>query len=760
MDRKKIYKFLLPIEILILFALGILFIVRWRTNQNIDLAITDWESDYTVYDDINGWYVDEELIKTQENISVISGPSCYLKKGTYCAKITYHCDYDQSCTAYAGEGDVLQLKTGGARLGRNFDSVSYDFEVREDIEDFELLFHFNGKGYLQVTGISIAPTSTGLFRSICIVFSFFACLNFCLLFADRIKKNRNTVLALVGIVLLASLPVFTDGIASGHDIGFHLTRLEGISKEIRLGNIPVRLVSSYMDGYGYPVSIYYGDLLLYIPAVLRLLGFSVTGVYKFYIVMINAGTAVITYLCMKRVFKDNRIALLTCLAYCTSSYRMVNIYERAAVGEYSAMMFTPVVAAAVYQIYMDDISDYKEYRKNAVLLAVGMSGLIGTHILSTEMAVFILAVICLSLFKLTFRKNTFKVYLQAVMWTCLFSAYFIVPFLDYTLNVPTKVGAVMASGGADIQKWGITFGEYFAFFRDMHRSGMEHINGRMLLTPGIVLMASLVIAVGLWMTRQGNSVMKALIIYACLTMALTLNVFPWDYVQRHFLIGNLLSQIQFPWRYISVTTVILTLLLGNLLLKVSNERIEMRQNGKVIIATCFIMTCFLTGNYMDGGVFLNLYEADEVDSYSVGFGEYLREGTNRLNFSTSITSEIFSERMEEASIVSRRGSSMTLRCVASDEEGFMWLPMFNYKGYHATDENGSEYPIYDGDDNRIELKLPVGFDGHILVAYKEPWYWRVAELISLASVLGVWMISRRQGIARSVSVFAHFRKEQ
>ena len=65
--------------------------------------------------------------------------------------------------------------------------------------------------------------------------------------------------------------------------------------------------------------------------------------------MINAGTAVITYLCMNGISKNRKIALLTCFAYCTASYRMVNIYVRAAVGEYSAMMFMPVVAYAVKQ---------------------------------------------------------------------------------------------------------------------------------------------------------------------------------------------------------------------------------------------------------------------------------------------------------------------------------------------------------------------------------------------------------------------------
>ena len=50
-----------------------------------------------------------------------------------------------------------------------------------------------------------------------------------------------------------------------------------------------------MEGYGYPISVYYGDILLYIPALLRLMGFSVTQCFKFYILMINIGTVVCSY---------------------------------------------------------------------------------------------------------------------------------------------------------------------------------------------------------------------------------------------------------------------------------------------------------------------------------------------------------------------------------------------------------------------------------------------------------------------------------
>ncbi len=454
MSRMKIYKVLLAVEMVILSVFGVMLVVQWKGNKDVTLPLADWKSDYIAYDDSYGWYVDEKLLDTNEKVDLICGPDIRLKKGTYNIKVTYHCDFDQSCMAYTNDGPDFQLKTGEIALSRNQDYLSYEIEVGEDFQNFGLVFRYNGKGYFQIANITIAPNSTGMLRGSSIVFALFICLDLCILFADRIKKDKETILAMLGIVLLVSLPIFTDGIAKGHDLAFHLMRIEGIAKEIRLGNLPVRLSSYFMDGYGYPASIYYGDILLYIPAVLRLIGFSVTGVYKFYIFMINVGTVMIAYFCMKSIFKDKRIALLTCLAYCSSTYRLVNIYERAAVGEYSAMMFMPIVAVAVYKIYTDDLADGRAYKKNALLLAIGMSGLVGTHILSTEMVILTLAVICISLLKLTFRKSTLKVYLLAVLETCAFSAYFTVPFLDYLINVPTKIGALVSEGGGKNPKVG------------------------------------------------------------------------------------------------------------------------------------------------------------------------------------------------------------------------------------------------------------------------------------------------------------------
>lgn len=748
MVRIRKIKWLLVIEILILLVLGVLLIVRLKSTRNIDVSVTDWESGYVEYDSIDGWIIDEKGFQSEGRIDLIQGPYISLKKGTYRIIMDYHCDYDQSCSAYSG-GDSFSLRGGEAVLGRNYDNIIYDFEAKKEIPDFQFLVRYNGNGYLQVNNITITPSPFGLMRNICIVIFLFVCLDICIMLSDKVALNKNNLLALLGIALLTSLPLFTDGIWSGDDFSFHMMRIEGIAREIRMGNIPVRMSSAWLDGYGYPVSIYYGDLLLYIPAVMNLLGFSATAAYKFYIFMINIGTAAITYYCMNLMCKDKRIALLTSLAYCTASYRMVNIYARTAVGEYSAMMFMPFVAVAVYKIYTDNISDYKEYRKSALLLAIGMSGLIGTHILSTEMTVFVLILICVTLFKLTFRKGTIQVYLLAVAETCALSAYFIVPFLDYTLNVSSKIGAIVDRGGASIQKDGLTLSEYFSFFRRLEELNDAYASARRLYTPGMIMVVTLIAAIVFCVNNRKNKTIKMMVIYACLMAAVTLNVFPWDYIGKHYRIGNILTQVQFPWRYISILIIILTLVLGSLLMQISMDKEKMILVGSLIVVSGLVMTCFFTSQYMDRDVFVDPYCGAELSRYAVSTGEYLRDGTSRDLF-TTFSSDVISERMREVSIDSRRGSSMTIRCAASDEEGWIWLPLFNYKGYHVTDDDGNEYRIKDNVNNQIEVSVPTGFDGYLYVEYREPWYWRLAELISLVSVVGL-CVSKGIAIRRKVS---------
>ena len=66
------------------------------------------------------------------------------------------------------------------------------------------------------------------------------------------------------------------------------------------------------------------------------------------------------------------------------------------------------------------------------------------------------------------------------------------------------------------------------------------------------------------------------------------------------------------------------------------------------------------------------------------------------------------------------------------------LPIFNYPNYHAVDaKTGTEFAIKTGDNKRVSVVLPAGYDGTFTVRYREPLSWRASEIISAAAALGM-----------------------
>lgn len=733
----KAWPFFAVAEVVICIIMAVMTGAKHSNRTAVGTSISDWQSDYITYN--NGWYVDESIVQTDDTIDIIYGPYVAVKRGSYSVKIDYICDRDQTCLVYANKTSDAVLKTGLSKLSRSQTSVSYRFTLMDDVDNLEVVVKYNGNGKLRIQNIEIISDPAGIQRVFAIVLFAFIMLDLYVCFRKRIEKNRNIIAAIGGIAFLASMPLLLKGIHSGHDMQFHLMRIEGIVQEIQKGNIPVKLSSLYMDGYGYPVSVYYGDLLLYFPAILRIIGFPVVTAYKIFVFCVNLATSIISYICFKKIFSKTDIALLTSLVYVTARYRMVNLYLRAAVGEYSAMIFLPVIAAALYKIYTDESNDMKLCRKYALILALGMSGLIGTHVLSMEMVCFTMVVLCVVLWKKTLKKHTMQIYGFAVLETIVLNLYFIVPFLDYYRNVDVAIKHQMDEEAVMIQNSGADIGEYFAFFL---QNGFDKYMGS---TPGIVLMLVFIASIVLWINNKNTKEIKFYTLFSAFLLFVASKSFPWDYLAAHFVTGRLLAQIQFPWRYIGLAVICFAMLLGSII-QYAGETGQgdiLKKVYMVIVGASIVMSAFYTSDYTAFNRSINYYDTAEVNTYATG-REYIRTGSSKRDLSNVITGE----NMSEISLVSRDGCHMELYCKAADGlNGTVEVPFFNYKGYHATDENGNEYEITDGNNNLVKFTLPGGFSGKIMVDFIQPWYWRVSEAISLIAavfLLALWSRNKVQ----------------
>ncbi len=565
----------------------------------------------------------------------------------------------------------------------------------------------------------------------------------------NLLNNRIVrILILLFITIIACIPLFIDGIEGhfGQDLGFHLNRIEGIVTELKAGHFPIKMESFWMNGYGYPAPIYYGDILLYIPALLRLIGLGVVTSYKCYVVLITFATVVTAYLCFKRIFNRYDIALVLSLIFSSASYRLENVYIRAAVGEYSAMVFFPIILLTMYIIYTSDReNNWKEIIKNGTLLALGITGLINTHILSLEMVGIVLIVFCLIMFKKTFTWKTILSFLVAGVEIVIVNLFFIIPFVDYFLNVDVNINNVVGNSRM-IQDSGMYIWEYFSFFK-IPFSNVEGVGDtRLLVTPGIVCILSLVSAIILWIRKKANNCMKGIVISALVLMFLSSRYFPWDFLAKNLKVGDFLAQVQFPWRYIGIVLVLLTWLAGQVIEKLDKKVLIGAAYAVIILAT-LATDIWFTISYKTYAELKYFKEAEDLDTFDMGFIEYLRAGTIREDFTNTIDIRYIDNELGDAStekydvnigIPNRRTYSNgyeTRYYTNIESAAKVTFPIVNYKGYHAYDKEGKELDIEDGDNNLLTVEFVAPYEGDIYITFEQPIRWKIAEIISLIGLL-------------------------
>ena len=553
---------------------------------------------------------------------------------------------------------------------------------------------------------------------------------------QKVKYRIAYLMMLIGI----SLPLFVPGIEGhfGQDLGFHLNRIEGLFLELKNGHFPVYMESYWMNGYGYANAIYYGDLFLYFPALLRMLGVPIVAAYKLYLLVINVCTILICKYCFQRIFKEETIALFVTVAYCSSTYRMVNLFIRAAVGEYTAMMFLPFIGYCLYEIYEMNSLIIEEW-KLIFCFAFSMAGILYSHLLTFEITTVCIFVLAIIFIKKTLTKRVLGIYIKSAAICTALSLSFLVPFLDYYINEYMYINCSVEHARL-IQDSGLYWWEFFEFFRmpfaNVEGSGIT----RLLAIPGMLLMLVLFMACLRIIQRKSSKVEIGLLIGSGCILFLTSRYFPWNYLSENTFVGTILASVQFPWRYLSIGILFLCFLYGVILVQ------ENEKKRKIIYAlsVCIflVMTFVFMGFYVKYGEMKYFDRTESLDSYDMGFIEYLPYETIREAF----TNQISVDGDGEAGFTDRTGTDATL-FVKTNSAADIELPVVFYRGYKARFSNGKEIPLGESENHLIVLHINEACEDSIVLRFEPPTSWRIAmwiSLVTLCSCVGIMFRNRRR----------------
>ena len=308
------------------------------------------------------------------------------------------------------------------------------------MDDLQATLHYEG-GQLYLYSITLVEQPVyRVTRLVCFALFFAVCDLLAWLFfgaaaAGRARRLPAVPLALLGITAAACLPLFSDQLYFGHDLNYHLQRIAAMAEELSYGQFPVRMATTTLNGYGYINPLCYCELFLLLPALLYNAWLPLRTCYQAYVLAATLTAAGTSYLCFARITGSRRYGVLGAALYTLSSYRLVCVWFRAALGEYTAISFLPLVLLGVWQIYTCERPRFAQWAP----LAFGMAALVQCHLISTELTAALLAVFCLLRLRQTLAPARLLAWGKAAALAFGLSAWFLLPFLSTVPSVDLQV---------------------------------------------------------------------------------------------------------------------------------------------------------------------------------------------------------------------------------------------------------------------------------------------------------------------------------
>lgn len=578
---------------------------------------------------------------------------------------------------------------------------------------------------------------------------------------EQIAVERRYVLLAISIItVIASLPCFGEFVYQAHDLNFHLDRIAAIGEELKNLQFPVRMQTTMMDGYGYATSLFYGDLFMYIPAIMYALGLPLGLCYNAYIIFANLFTVIIAYMCFKKIYKSYKIALVGATLYTLAAYRLINIYVRASVGEYTAMAFLPLLILGIWNFLQ---SDKKMTIKEYAPVVLGATAIFESHILSCEIIFEFLVVFFILNIKKFLRKDFWVSFGKSLLWIIGLNLYFIVPFfMSYGMDLKIKDAVV-----EDLQKSGLYLSQIASIFYS-YCTGFSDVGtiAEMTLSLGCALFLVVLVVLVFMMNREKwgikewkeYSYARKLMLYGVIAVWLSSDYFPWRKISLFgSMINRIVCQIQFPWRYLEIATILLVCAFL-CVLKVCEKKGWNKQ--ALALAVSFVSMTILSTEYfisgcIEHGSILNINHVSKIGTECISGKEYLLQGTDETLISEGDLPYVSKGEAELNNYSSVNGVKK-VECENNSEQSVeVTMPIFNYDNYRAYDETSKDtFKICNGQNNTIAVEIPAGYSGTIVVKYQEPIGWRISEIISLIAVVGFICLNIR------MKKQSNFRREQ
>jgi len=244
---------------------------------------------------------------------------------------------------------------------------------------------------------------------------------------SRTEMLRTSAICLA-ISILFSIPLFaSSSIYSGHDIAFHVARIEALADAFRQGDFFPRIFFYQNSSYGYGTPLFYSSFFIMIPAFLVSLGVNPVVSYKWFLFLVTLATSFSMHASSRRILGSERKALLATLLYVFGTYRLTDVYVRSAAGEYLALMIIPFILLGAWKLIHTEERVWP-------LLGISFAALLLAHNISFILICGAFAVYLIFHWHALFAGGRWKQLLLAVAVGMCLAAFFLLPMLEQLKN--------------------------------------------------------------------------------------------------------------------------------------------------------------------------------------------------------------------------------------------------------------------------------------------------------------------------------------
>lgn len=660
---------------------------------------------------------------------VANTPKYVLNRGSYTVWLNY--------TAQEADS-VLELWEQGRKLAAwtidpSKTHITADFTLTSDAQQLQFQINYSGKGPLTIKELSFQPqtmfyTDTLFMMAVFLIGSVAVWLSYSGKIPRPTQEQIVDYSIILGVALLASTPMMQTYLYNGDDLCYHLARLEGLKDGILDGQIPVNILPEGLQGNGY-LNAMYPYLFLYIGAFLRILRVSLGLSYKVLIFLANLGSAVCAYAAMRSMCRSRRSVILAVVLYTLMPYRFTNIFSRGDLGETFALVFWPLVIAGLYHIVIGD-------QKRWYYLTIGLGGILQSHILSAAFAsVFCVITALIYCVRIVREKRYFGIGKAAGLFFLL-NMWYLVPFFYYYF-------------GGDLSTEVLRWSGYFE--QSINPSNFTQsisLYNKQYFSLGLALLGCVGIAV-IWLLceRSGAKTAKDgyllyLLVFGCILTYMTTGYFPNRALLVNETYRDIVTMIQFPWRFLGPACTCF-LFAG----AVSLGRSDILKPYRNIIFALLVGLNLLVivsvptdNNHMPYDNAAAAASKGHESKLAANIGlfypyEWRLDGADDAKLTSSVvTSDVNDMTIRD---FQRKGTKSEVTYAARKEGCFLELPIQNYRGYRAYDENGDAVQILKGEAGRMRFAVAGdGAEHKIYVRYGPNPLFLAADLISGLTIGG------------------------